>query len=175
MALAAEDRTLRRRADRLVFGAVRRLVLGLAAVAGAGILVMMGVTCTDVVLRVFGRPLTGAYDIVGVAGAVTIACALPYTTAVKGHVAIEYFFHKLGRRGRLVVDTATRLLGMGLFGMLAWRSVLYGFVLKASGVATPTLQLPFYWIPWVIAAACALVVLVILGNLLHPGKELIKP
>ena len=49
--------------------------------------------------------ITGALDLGKGCGALVIAGALPYTTAVKGHVAIEYFFHKLGRRGRIVVDT----------------------------------------------------------------------
>jgi len=154
---------------------VRGLVYALAAGAGLGILAMMGVTCVDVVLRVFGSPLTGAYDIVKLSGALTIACALPYTTAVKGHVAIEYFFHKLSWRGRVVVDTLARLLGMALFGVLAWQSVRYGMSLRRSGQVTLTLQVPVYWVPYVIAFSCGVVVLVILHNLLHPGREMIKP
>jgi TRAP-type C4-dicarboxylate transport system permease small subunit len=154
---------------------VRGLVYVLAAAAGLGILAMMGVTCVDVVLRAIGSPLTGAYDIVKLAGALTIACALPYTTAVKGHVAIEYFFHKLSWRGRVVVDTLARLLGMALFSVLAWQSVRYGASLQRSGQVTLTLQLPVYWVPYVVAFSCGVVVLVILHNLLHPGREMIKP
>ena len=154
---------------------VRALVYALAAVSGAGILAMMGVTCVDVVLRVFGRPLTGAFDIVKLAGAVTIASALPYTTAVKGHVAIEYFFHKLSRPWRIVVDTLARSVCIALFGFLAWQSIRYGAALRKSGQVTSTLQFPVFWVPYVIAFSCAVVALVILHNLLHPGKEMIKP
>ena len=99
----------------------------------------------------------------------------PYTTAVKGHVAIEYFFHKLPRRGRIAVDTVTRLIGMALFGTLAWYSALYGSSLRAAGEVSATLRVPIFWVPWVIAGSCALTVLVILLNMLHPGRELIKP
>lgn len=157
------------------FKLVRVMVIALAAAAGAGIIAMMTVTCLDVVLRLFGRPLTGAMDIVNVAAVIAIAGALPYTTAVKGHVAIEYFFQKLSRRGRIVVDTAVRLLGMGLFGLLCWGSIRYGCSLRRTGEVTLTLQLPVFWLPWVIAASCATVVLVILYNLLHPGREFMKP
>lgn len=155
--------------------AVRAMVYALAAVAGLGILTMMVVTCLDVVLRLFGRSLLGAVDIVMLAGAVTIAGALPYTTAVKGHVAIEYFFHKLSRTGRIIVDTLARLLGIGLFALLSWRSAGYAAQLKASGQVTPTLQLSLFWVPYLIAFSCGIVVLVIFHNLLHPGREMIKP
>jgi TRAP-type C4-dicarboxylate transport system permease small subunit len=154
---------------------VRTLVFALAFVSGLGILAMMCTTCLDVILRVLGFPLTGAFDIVKIAGAVTIACALPYTTAVKGHVAIEYFFLKLPRRGRIVVDTVTRSLCMVLFALIAWRSVVYGTGLWKRGQVTSTLELPIFWVPYVIAFCCAMVVLVIFHNLLHPGKEMIKP
>ena len=55
-----------------------------------GIVIMMVVTCVDIICRILRISFTGAYDIVMIAGAITITCALPYTTAVKGHVAIGH-------------------------------------------------------------------------------------
>ena len=161
-----------------VYARVLRFVVNaLLVVAGLGVLAMMVVTCLDVVMRVpwINRSLIGAYDIVKITGALTLAAALPYTTAVKGHVAVEFFFHRLGARGRVLVDTLTRLLGMGLFALLACRSWVRARDLGAIGQVTPTLQLPLCWSAYVLAAACAVVVLVILHNLMHPGKEMIKP
>ena len=154
---------------------LRASILLLAAVTGVCIMGMVLITCADVVIRIFGRPIIGVFDIVRVAGAVAIACALPYTTALKGHVAIEYFFQKLNKTGRVIVDTIVRLLGMGLFSMLAYESAQIGVNLKARSEVTATLQLPIFWVSWVIALCCALVVLVIFYNMLHPGKELVKP
>ncbi len=136
---------------------------------------MVLVTSAEVVLRIFRLSLTGAYDIVKIAAAITIAAALPYTTAIKGHVAIEYFFHKLGRRGRIVVDALMRLGGMALFGLLAWGCVDYGNSLRAKGEVSMTLQLPIFWVPYVLAVSCALVVLIKVYHLTHPGKPMIKP
>ena len=156
---------------------LRALVYVLVAISGASVLVIMLVTCTDVVLRMkwINHPFVGAYDIVKIAGTLSLATALPYTTAVKGHVAIEYFFHKLSRRGRVVVDSLIRPLGMALFTFFAWRSVIYGFELHRNNQVSDTVQLPVFWVPFVIGFCCAVVVLVILHNLLHPGREMIKP
>ena len=155
--------------------AVRVLVRALTVGAGVGVVTMMLTICTDVVLRAFGSPLTGTVDIVRLAGAITIACALPYTSAVKGHVAIEYFFLKLSRRGRVVVDTFARLLSMALFACLSWESVQHGIALRRNGEVTATLQIPVFWIAHVIAFSCAVVILVTFHNMLHPGREMIKP
>lgn len=154
---------------------LRWLVRSLGIVSWMGLVFMMSVTAADVVLRVFGVSLTGAYDLVEMAAMVTIAAALPYTTAIKGHVAIEYFFHKLGRRGRVVVDSIMRLMVMGLFSLLAWGSVGYGNSLRAKGEVSMTLQAPVFWLPYVLAFSCALVVLITLYHLVHPGREMIKP
>ncbi|HNQ88326.1 MAG TPA: TRAP transporter small permease [Verrucomicrobiota bacterium] len=154
---------------------LERLARLLAGVACVSLLFMVAVTTADVVLRVFRLALPGAYDLVRIATAITIAAALPYTTAVKGHVAIEYFFHKLSRRGRVVVDTIMRLLTMLLFVLLAWGCVVYGTTLKTKGEVSMTLQLPVFWVPYIVAASCGLVVLITLYHLLHPGRELIKP
>ncbi len=154
---------------------LRVVVLALAIVAGVGVLLMIGVTCLDVAMRAGGRTLHGAYDIVRVAGAVTIACALPYTSAVKGHVAIEYFFHKLGRLGRIVVDSICRTVVIVLFCAFSWQCVVYGNSLRRTGIVSLTLQIPLYWIAYVIAASCVVTMFVTLYNLTHPGREMIKP
>lgn len=154
---------------------LRLAVLALAGVSAIGLLSMMLVTTADVVLRIFGHSLTGAYDIVKIAAALTVAAALPYTTAIKGHVAIEFFFHKLGRRGRIVVDALMRLAGISLFSLLGWGFIAYGNSLREKGEVSMTLQLPVFWVPYVLAASCVLVILVKIYHLTHPGRPMIKP
>lgn len=151
---------------------LRATISGSAAVAGAGILLMMSVTCLDVVLRRFGSSIPGAYDIVRLAGGVVIATSLPLTTAVKGHVAIEYFFHRLSRRGRFAVDCLMRILQTAGFSIAAWSFAVKGGRLLRDGEVTPTLQAPIFWLAWLVAASCALSALVSLFHLAKPGKEL---
>ena len=231
---------------------VRALVMALAVLAALAVAAMMLVTCVDVIMRMCGTALRGSQDLVCVAGVLAAACALPYTTAVKGHVAVEFFFHKLERGGRIAVDTLMRLVGMGLFGAFAWccyrqahrshlpgtpllqghpwglyalalccfaalalflprlrrgtdgpgrgRRLLRGLVpltllvvllawrlgahvarvLRAPSRTVPlevygTLPIPKASMLYVLSFCCAVVVLVILHNLLHPGREMIKP
>ena len=154
---------------------LRACVLLCAILSGASVVLMMLTTCSDVALRFFGRPIQGSYDVVSILGALAISFALPYTTAVKGHVAVEFFFHRLSGRWRVVVDSVIRLLVLVLFGLLAFGNLHYGLRLADSGQVTPTLQLPMFWIPFVLSLSCVLVALVVMHNLLHPGKVLIEP
>ena len=158
-----------------VFHYIQKVILASALAAGIAVLVMIGVTATDVVLRIFNVGIVGAYDIVRVAGVVAIACGLPYVTAVKGHIAIEFFYQNLNRLGRILVDTVFRLSALLLFGLIVYKCIDYGLSLYESGEVMPTLRIPVFWIPFLISFNMLLVFLTVFYHLLRPGKELIKP
>ena len=201
MNTTAEYPSLCRRIEQGCIQGLKGVIFALLYVSAAGVLVMIGTICADVALRLpselaekmrdsqigsfladlilrlpwINVRIIGAYDIVRIAGAVSLAAALPYTTAVKGHVAIEYFFHKLNRTSRIVVDSLMRLLSMGLFGFLGWRSVRYGQELYDTHQVTQTLQWPIFWLPMIIGFCCFIVMLVIAYHLVYPRREMIKP
>ena len=155
----------------LLRGAVHALaVLGSVAVAG-----LIAVTVADVVGRRFGHPVKGAYDLVRILGAVAMAGALPLTKAVKGHIAIEYFFQKMDRRGRAVLDTLMRTGLLALFLLLAWQFARQGELFRTSGETTATLRLPTFWVPWLASVSCLATAGVTLWHLLHPGRSMMRP
>ena len=156
-------------------GVLRWSIHALAAVGECAVAGIVLVTVADVVGRQVGLPVKGAYDLVRVLGAIAMACALPLTKAVKGHIAIEYFFQKLGPRGRAVTDTLMRLVLLALFGLLAWQFVRQGLDFRKYGEVTATLHMPMFWVPWLVAAACLATAGVTLWHLLHPGRSMIRP
>ncbi len=155
--------------------ALRKIVFAMSWVSGAAILAMTGITVTDVMLRKTPWAFAGTYDIVMVLGAVSISAALPYTTAVKGHVAIEFLYHRMGRGGRLAMDIFLRVLSIGLLGLAVQECVRYGNMLYQTGQVSQTLQMPIFWLPYFIAVCLVLTVLVMFYHMTHPGKVLIQP
>lgn len=146
----------------------------MAAVSGLGLAAMIIVSCGDVLLRTAGHPVKGAYDVVRVSGAVTIACSVPLTTAMKGHVAIEYFFHKLTPRWRVAVDSAMRVLMIGAFAVAAYECVGYGFRFLRNSQVSDTIQMPIFWVPWLMALSFGVTTLVVMFHLVYPGREMVK-
>lgn len=156
------------------YSGIRRVIIFLALIAGLAILVMIGVTLADIILRMFGTGITGAYDIVRIMGIIAISFSLPYVTAIKGHIAIEFFYHRFSRTGRIILDSSFRTISVLVFLLLAWRNILYGLLLLHSNQVMQTLPIPVFWIPWMISLSCLLMILTILYHLFHPGKELVK-
>lgn len=153
---------------------LRWLVTAMIWLSSAAILSMIGITFVDIVLRLMRVRFIGAADMVQIAGAVSIAAALPYTTAVNAHVAIEFILHKLSGRGRLIAGSIIKLMTLALFVFAAHRSFIYANNLKITNQGTMTLQFPVCWIMYMIAACLTIVAMVVLYSLIKPHKELIK-
>ena len=135
---------------------------GFNALAGIAVVIMMLLTCADVILRLFRRPVPGTYEIIGFLGTVVIAFSLAYTSLEKGHIAVEIFAEKLPRKIKAGVDTFTAVIGAALFSLITWQSLVYAVDLKHSGEVSVTLTMPIYPFIYGIAAGSGLLCLVLL-------------
>jgi TRAP-type C4-dicarboxylate transport system permease small subunit len=123
---------------------VHRLADGLNLLAGVCLVGMTGLTCADVVLRLFRHPILGTYEIIGFLGATVAGFAMAYTSVKGGHVAVAVLVMRLSPRVQRVIFVITQLLSMVLFAFLTWECIRYGNDLRTSGEVSLTLELPFY-------------------------------
>ena len=150
-----------------LFAGVRGISRFLHGIAGVSLVLLMLVTCADVVLRFFRRPIPGTYEIVGFAAAVAIGFAMPYTSWLRGHVYVDSMVGRLPSAARSFFHVATRLLSVGLFVLLGWNLVRFGMDLRASGEVSPTLELRFYPVAFGLAAASFVQVFVLLCHIVE--------
>jgi TRAP-type C4-dicarboxylate transport system permease small subunit len=141
-------------------------------IAGVALTGIMGLTVVDVVLRSFGRPIVGSYEIVALMGALVAGFSLPFTSWVRGHIYVDVLVQKLSRGARGGFHLATRILGIVFFFSIFWNLVKMGLDLQKSGEVSLTLQIPFYPIVYGVAICCLLLSLVLLGDIakLFRGK-----
>lgn len=140
----------------------------LAAVA---VLIMMLITCADVVLRFFRHPIPGTYEIVGLMGAVGVSFALAHTTAKKGHIMVEFLTRRMPKKVQFIVAAGGEMISAVLFGILALQSTIYALDLKRTGEVSLTIEVPIYPFVFSIAIGCLLVSLVLLTDLYKSLKR----
>ncbi|MDH7499744.1 MAG: TRAP transporter small permease, partial [candidate division NC10 bacterium] len=133
---------------------IRELSRFLNLIAGVALTFMMSLTVADVILRYFKRPVVGTYELVALSGAVVIGFSIPLTSWERGHIYVDFFLLKFRKKIRQVVQTATRLLGVGLFVLIGWNLIQMGMDLRRSGEVSLTLQLPFYPVAYGIGICC---------------------
>lgn len=151
---------------------IYRAAQGMALIAFLSLFAMMILVCGDVIFRATGHPLKGVYDCVRILGVLTVSCALPLTTATKGHVAIEYFFQRLNRTGRIVVDSVMRILMLACFSLATVECVRRGFRFLRNGEVSQTIEIPLFWVPWLMGLAFAVTSCIVFFHLVHPGRNM---
>jgi len=144
---------------------VRRFADGLNGISGLCLLAMTVLTCVDVVLRLFRRPILGTYELVQFLGAAVAAFAMAHTTFQRGHVAVEVLVVKLPLKAQKVIYLITHLLSILLFALLAYECIIYGMDFKKSGEVSMTLRIPFYPIVYGISLGAIGVCIVLIAEL----------
>ena len=141
--------------------------------ACAAVIAMMLLSVTDVVLRIFGKPVPGTYELVGFLGTIVVSFALAFTSMEKGHIAVELLVERLPQRAQLAIESFANFIGALLFGVIAYQAVLYALDLKKSGEVSSTLQMPAYPFIYGIAAGCALLCLLLITDCIKSFRRTI--
>jgi TRAP-type C4-dicarboxylate transport system permease small subunit len=132
----------------------------------AAVIAMVLLSTADVIMRLFGKPIPGTYELVGFLGTLVVSFALAFTSMEKGHIAVEILVEKLPQRAQLGIEAFCNLIGLLLFGVIAYQAVLYALDMKKSGEVSLTLQMPPYPFILGIAAGCALLCLLLVADLI---------
>lgn len=135
-------------------------------IAGAAIIVMMLLTCADVVLRYFRKPIPGTYELVCFLGALAVAFAMAHTSVEKGHVSVSFIIQLFPKKIQRIIESITGCFGLFLFALIAWQSANYANELRLSGEVSLTLELPFYPFVYGVGFSAAVVCLILLSDLL---------
>jgi TRAP-type C4-dicarboxylate transport system permease small subunit len=157
-----------------VFGkSVQKLSYGLNLLAGCLLVGMTALTCADVILRIFRRPILGSYEIVEFMAATAAGFALAYTTLKRGHVAVSILVALFSKRIQTLIYLIVQLVGIGLFVLLSWECFRYGNDLRSANEVSLTLELPFYPVLYGLAFSAFAVCLVQGVDFWHvlTGKE----
>lgn len=154
---------------------IARISAGFNTLAGAAVVLMMLLTCADVLLRLLRHPIPGTYELVGYLGTVIISFSLGLTSLSKGHIAVEILVEKLPRRAQAGIEAGTSLISAALFGLIAWQSLVYATDMRQSGEVSVTLTMPIYPFIYGIAAGSTLLVLVLLLDSLRSAIRAVKP
>ncbi|HVN98254.1 MAG TPA: TRAP transporter small permease [Syntrophorhabdaceae bacterium] len=147
-------------------GIIEKLSKALQVVGGVALVFIMLLTVADVILRRFGHPIVGTYEIVGLGGAVVIGFAIPITSWLRGHIFVDFFYQRFSPAGRAVFNITTRVFSLALFVLIGYNLFLYAGELYKSGEVTLTRQLPFYPVAYGLGVCCFIEFLVLIGDVL---------
>jgi TRAP-type C4-dicarboxylate transport system permease small subunit len=134
-------------------------------IGGVVLVFMMLLTVADVILRYLGRPILGTYELVSLAGAVVIGCAMPHTSWGRIHVSVDMMLVKMQKRRQQALQFITRVIGFLLFIIIGVNLFDMGTTLIKTGESTLTLVLPLYPIAYLLALCCFAEAVILLSQI----------
>jgi TRAP-type C4-dicarboxylate transport system permease small subunit len=134
-------------------------------IGSAALTVMMLLTVTDIILRAFGRPIIGTFEIVGILLAFVIGFTIPKVSYEKGHVFMEVILERLTQRRKNILNMFTRILCMLLFATIGYNLFGAGNEFRMAGEVSPTIELPFYPVAYGVGVCCFIECLVFVNEI----------
>jgi TRAP-type C4-dicarboxylate transport system permease small subunit len=133
-------------------GVINKIDHFLNSIAELFLVIMVLLTVTDVIFRVFGgSAIMGTYELVAVMGGIVIAFAVPRTSWDKGHVIVDLLIENRSAAAKNTVYVITRIVGVIVMLFLSWNLLRKGMHLQKAGEVSMTLHLPYF--PWSYAFA----------------------
>jgi TRAP-type C4-dicarboxylate transport system permease small subunit len=134
---------------------------------GITLVLMMSVACLNMILRLWGTPISATYEIVGYLGAVTVALPFGYAQRKRSHIAVDILSGRFPSAVRSVILTVSLLLGIGFFFVAAWQVGVHANTLWSTGEVSETLRIKYYPFTYAVAAACAIMAFSLFVELLE--------
>jgi TRAP-type C4-dicarboxylate transport system permease small subunit len=122
--------------------------------------IIMLLTVADVLLRAWGRPILGTYEVVSILLAVVIGLSIPKVSLDRGHVYMEFLLERLSGKGKAILQTITRIFCIVLFLLIGYNLFSIANEFRIAGEVTNTIRLPFYPIAYAVGVCCFLECLV---------------
>lgn len=135
-------------------------------IGGVSLVIMTSVACVNMFLRLFGTPLSPAFELVSYLGATTVALPLGYAQLKKSHIAVDILGSRFPGNVRKITSAITLVLSIGLFTLAAWKVGQHAANLMQTGELSETTRMPFYPFTYAVAVSCGLLAFCLLVDLL---------
>jgi TRAP-type C4-dicarboxylate transport system permease small subunit len=145
--------------------AITNISKGMQWVAGVTMCLIMAITLADVIMRPFGHPILGTFEIISFLGAIVVGFSVPYTSLMKGHIYVDFLINSFSSNRRAVLYGITRIMGIFLFCLLSWYFFSMMRDIYIKGEVSTTLKLPFYPLAAGLGVSCFLQVIVLTYDL----------
>lgn len=135
-------------------------------IGGVSLVVMTAIACANMFMRLFGTPLSPAYELVSYLGATTVSLPLGYAQLKKSHISVDILASRFPGHVRKVTSGITLVLSTGLFSLAAWKVGQHATNLMRTGELSETTRMPFYPFTYAVAISCGLLAFCLLVDLL---------
>jgi TRAP-type C4-dicarboxylate transport system permease small subunit len=127
--------------------------------AGCFLVMMIFLTCANILLRQFGVPVRGTFEIMGFLGAVIFAFSLGYSHEKKEHLYVSVIFDRFPEKVKKAARVINSIVCIFFFSLVSWQLAKKALILKNVHEVSETLRIAYY--PFILALSFGVAVLVL--------------
>jgi len=116
----------------------------LTFLGGLFLVVMVVLTCANILARLIWVPIIGTFELMGFFGAMVTAFALGYTQVKKGHIAVDVLVNTFPEKVKKALTQVNNAICCCFFVIAAWQIAVKANTLMETGEVTETLQIIYY-------------------------------
>ena len=139
----------------------KMLTMGAVCLMGMAI-----VTCCDIISRFFNYPIFGSEEIVTIFAVLVIGFTLPFAYTQKSHISVEMLVRYLSKKKQAYLKCITDIIALILFFIVTWRMILYAMVMQKTGEVSMNLDIPQYYILYLLSFCFGIFSLCILNDII---------
>jgi len=132
---------------------------------GCFLVMMIFLTCANILLRQFGVPVRGTFEIMGFFGAVIFAFSLGYSHEKKEHLYVSIIFDRFPEKVKKAARVINSLVCIFFFSLVSWQLIKKALILKNVHEVSETLRIAYYPFILIFSFGVAVLVLVFIYEL----------
>ncbi len=121
-----------------------------AAGACTSLLMVLLVTAHVISRAVFNQPLVGTVELEELMIVILVFWGIAYTQVTRNHISVDFITSRLPKGVQEILATSTSLIQSLFLMILTWQSLVQSITRFNDGTATFDLQIPLFWVMWVI-------------------------
>lgn len=141
------------------------------AAGGCVLILMILLTCANILLRQFGLPVRGTFELMGFMGALIFALSLGYSYEKKEHLYVSILFDRFPKPLQRAARFLNSLVCSLFFGLMTWQLMKNALNLRSVQEVSETLRIPYYPVIIILALGTAFLVVRIVYELFNASGE----
>ncbi len=141
------------------------------ALGGCVLILMICLTCANILFRQFGMPVRGTFEVMGFMGSLIFALSFGYSHEKKEHIYVSILFDRFSPKVQRAARMLNAFLTIVFFSLLSFQLVKNAMNLKAVEEVSETLRIAYYPVILILAFGTAYLVLLIIFELFKPRGD----
>ena len=139
----------------------------LTFLGGVFLVVMVVLTCANILTRLIWVPIIGTFELMGFFGAMVTAFALGYTQVKRGHIAVDVLVNTFPQKVKKILTQINNAICCCFFVVAAWQIAVKANTLMETGEVTETLQMIYYPFTYAVAFGCLVLSVTLLTDFIR--------